>query len=84
MPRDVIEKLIQQSSFTEDDVYFYSREGQDIDSDADHLLKEAGSDNPLWFLHPSDEDNRFVKLEDFIPPHWKPRGGNNSSQAQAA
>ncbi len=56
-------------SFTEDDVYFYTRDYEESEGNEDFLNK-TDSENPLWFLHPSDEDNSFVKLADYIPKRW--------------
>ncbi len=70
-----------KSSFTEDDVYFYSREDGDIDSKAEEFLNESDSSDPLWYLHPSDEDNRFIKLGDFAPKRWKTPGDFGAQHA---
>lgn len=71
---------ILKSSFTEDDVYFYSRE-EELSSKAEDILNNSDSSNPLWYLHPSDEDNGFVKLGDFIP---RRSGSSGDFGAQAA
>ncbi len=69
-----------KSSFTEDDVYFYDRD-EDLDSRAEEALSHSDFADPLWFLHPSDEDNRFVRLGDYMPKKW---GSSNQSSPRAA
>lgn len=74
---------ILRSSFTEDDVYFYDRE-EDLNRKAEEMLTHSNSADPLWYLHPSDEDNRFIWLGDYIPKKWGPSNNGNFGAQQVA
>jgi hypothetical protein len=47
-------------SLTEDDIYHYLNElseMEDLDDEGEEFLNHSDFGDPLWYLHPSDEDN---------------------------
>ncbi len=76
-----IDKLFK-SSFTEDDVYNFSRD-EEADVMAEKLLNKSDGADPLWYLHPYDEDDGFIKLGDLAPRSWRSSGQSGAAQQAA-
>ena len=53
-----------RKSLTEDDIYHYLQEMEDIDDQAEDFLNHSDFGDPLWYLHPSDEDNQDMTTGD--------------------